>query len=59
MKSNSSQRFVISGTDWKIYDVETEGISYIQTYRSQFTESLQEMTVKEIMVKMEKLISSP
>ena len=29
-------------TGWKIYDVDVEGVSYIQTYRSQFTESLKE-----------------
>lgn len=51
-------KFYQSGANWKIYDIEIEGVSYIQTYRSQFTESLKEMTVKELMVKMENLISS-
>ena len=50
-------KFYQSGKGWKIYDVEVEGVSYIQTYRSQFTESLKEITVEELMVKMEKLIS--
>lgn len=51
-------KFYKSGSGWKIYDVEVEGVSYIQTYRSQFTESLKEITVKELMIKMEKMISS-
>jgi len=51
-------KFYQSDTAWKIYDIEVEGVSLIQTYRSQFTESLQEMTAKALMVKMEELISS-
>lgn len=51
-------KFYQSGSGWKIYDIEAEGISYIQSYRSQFTESLKEMTVQELMIKMENLISS-
>lgn len=51
-------KFYKSGSGWKIYDVEVAGVSYIQTYRSQFTESLKEITVKELMIKMEKMISS-
>jgi phospholipid transport system substrate-binding protein len=57
-KTSVLYKFYQSGPGWKIYDVEIEGISYIQTYRSQFTESLKEITVEELMVKMEKLISS-
>ena len=57
-KTSVLYKFYQSGAGWKIYDVEIEGISYIQTYRSQFTESLKEITVEELMVKMEKLISS-
>jgi len=51
-------KFYQSGTGWIIYDVEVEGVSYIQTYRSQFSESLKEITIKELMTKMEKLILS-
>ena len=51
-------KFYLSGKNWKIYDVEIEGVSYIQSYRSQFTESLKKMTVQELMIKMEKMISS-
>lgn len=57
-KTSVLWKFYQSDTGWKVYDIEVEGVSLIQTYRSQFTESLQEMTVKELMVKMEKLISS-
>lgn len=45
-------------TGWKIYDVEVNSISLIQSYRSQFTECLQEGTVKELIVKIEKNITS-
>jgi len=57
-KTSVLWKFYQSDTGWKVYDIEVEGVSFIQTYRSQFTESLQEMTVKELMVKMEELISS-
>jgi phospholipid transport system substrate-binding protein len=51
-------KFYQSGAGWKIFDIEIEGVSYIQTYRSQFSESLKEITIKELMVKMEKIILS-
>ncbi|MFC1839579.1 phospholipid-binding protein MlaC [Thermodesulfobacteriota bacterium] len=57
-KTSVLYKFYQSGDGWKIYDVEIEGVSYIQSYRSQYTESLKEMTVTELMAKMEKLISS-
>ena len=40
--------------DWKIYDVEVEGISIISTYRSQFDQALSKGTIDELLQKLEK-----
>ena len=37
---------------WKVYDIEFEGISLIQTYRTQFREILQNGTVEDLLVKL-------
>jgi len=50
-------KFYKSQNEWKIYDIEVEGVSLIRTYRSQFTESLQNGTIEELMKKMEKMDS--
>jgi len=50
-------KFYKSQNEWKIYDLEVEGVSLIRTYRSQFTESLQNGTIEELMKKMEKMDS--
>jgi phospholipid transport system substrate-binding protein len=39
--------------DWKIYDVEIEGVSLISSYRSQFNETLQDGTFEELLKKLE------
>ena len=39
---------------WKIYDVEIQGVSIILTYRSQFNEILHKGTVKDILSQLEK-----
>ena len=57
-KTSVLYKFYRSDTGWKIYDIETESISCIQSFRSQFTECLQEGNVKELMVEMEKKVSS-
>ena len=44
--------------DWKIYDIEIEGVSIIRSYRSQFDHILQTGTVDEFMVKLEKSVNS-
>ncbi len=51
-------KFYRAGTGWKIYDVEIEGVSILKNFKAQFTDSLQEMTAKELIVKMEKSNSS-
>lgn len=43
-----------SKKDWKIYDVEIEGISIISTYRSQFDQVLSKGTIDELLHKLEK-----
>ena len=37
----------------KIYDIEVQGVSIIQTYRSQFTQILQNGTIDDLMLKLE------
>ncbi len=41
-----------SGDTWKIYDIEIEGVSIIKTYRSQFTQILQNGTIDDLLKKM-------
>lgn len=41
--------------DWKIYDVEIEGVSLISSYRSQFNETLQSGTFEELLKKLEEM----
>ena len=41
--------------DWKIYDVEPEGVSIISSFRSQFNESLQSGTFEELLKKLEEI----
>ena len=43
-----------SKNDWKIYDIEIEGVSIISTYRSQFDQILSKGTIDELMKKLEK-----
>ncbi len=43
-----------SKKDWKIYDVEIEGISIISTYRSQFDQVLSKGTIDELLQRLEK-----
>jgi phospholipid transport system substrate-binding protein len=41
--------------DWKIYDVEIDGVSLISSYRSQFNETLQSGTFEELLKKLEEM----
>jgi len=43
---------------WRIYDVEIQGVSIIQTYRSQFTQILQHGTIDDLLLKLEELVDS-
>ncbi len=37
-----------TGTQWKVFDVMVEGVSYVQTFRSQFDAELQRKTIKQV-----------
>jgi phospholipid transport system substrate-binding protein len=43
-----------SKKDWKIYDLEVEGVSIISTYRSQFDQVLSKGTIDELLQRLEK-----
>lgn len=47
-------KFYKSEESWKVYDVEIEGVSIIQTYRSQFDGVLRDGTVKDLIAKLRK-----
>ena len=47
-------KFYESEHGWRIYDIEIEGISLIVTYRSQFDQVLNEGTVDDLIIKLEK-----
>lgn len=47
-------KFYNSKGQWKVYDVEIEGVSIIQTYRSQFDGVLKDGTVKDLIAKLRK-----
>ena len=44
--------------EWKIYDIEVEGVSIIRSYRSQFDHILKTGTVDDLLVKLEKSVNS-
>ncbi len=44
---------------WQIYDISVEGVSVIQTYRSQFDEALSSGTIDDLILKLEQKIKSP
>ena len=48
-------KFINRNNDWRIYDVETEGVSIIGSFRSQFKESLQSGTFEELLTKLENM----
>ncbi len=37
-----------SGSQWKVFDVIVEGVSYVQTFRSQFDAELQRKTIRQV-----------
>jgi phospholipid transport system substrate-binding protein len=42
--------------DWKIYDLEIEGISVVRSYRAQFLDILQRGTIDDVLIALEKSI---
>jgi phospholipid transport system substrate-binding protein len=47
-------KFYQSGGQWKIYDLEIQGVSIIRSYQAQFKEILQKGTFDDLLLKMEK-----
>ena len=47
-----------SNNTWKIYDVESEGVSIIRSYRSQFNEILQNGSFDDLLQKMQKSVNN-
>jgi phospholipid transport system substrate-binding protein len=47
-------KFYQSGDQWKIYDLEIQGVSIIRSYQAQFKEILQKGTFDDLLLKMEK-----
>ena len=39
---------------WRIYDLEVEGVSIVQTYRSQFDEVLRDGSIDDLLLKLQK-----
>jgi len=48
-----------SEQDWKIYDIEIEGVSLITTYRSQFDQVLSKGTIDDLLKKLEEPETPP
>ncbi|MDH3344834.1 MAG: ABC transporter substrate-binding protein [Desulfobacteraceae bacterium] len=53
-KISMTYKLYKSEQDWKIYDLEIEGISMIVTYRSQFDQILEKGTFDDLLLKLEK-----
>ena len=47
-----------SESDWKIYDVEIQGVSIIRSYRSQFSEILKNGTFDDLMLKLKESVEN-
>lgn len=46
-------KFYKAGNNWKIYDLEIQGISIIRSYRSQLSSMLESGTVDDLLLKLE------
>jgi phospholipid transport system substrate-binding protein len=47
-----------SQNNWKIYDIEIQGVSIIRSYRSQFIPILQNGTIEDLMQELEKSVNN-
>jgi len=47
-------KFYAAGDQWRIYDVEVEGVSLVMSYRSQFSQILQRGTAKDLLNELRK-----
>jgi phospholipid transport system substrate-binding protein len=59
-KNKISMRYKLyqSESEWKIYDVEIQGVSIIRSYRSQFSEILKNGTIDDLLLKLEKSVEN-
>lgn len=48
-----SYSLVSKGGEWKIYDLSVEGVSLLQSFRSQFAEALRKSSLAEVTTQME------
>ena len=51
-------KFYNSNNNWKVYDIEIQGVSIIRSYRSQFNEILQRGTMDDLLKKMEESVEN-
>jgi len=51
-------KFYNSNNNWKVYDIEIQGVSIIRSYRSQFNEILQRGTMDDLFDKMEESVDN-
>lgn len=49
-----SYSLVYKGGSWKIYDLSVEGVSLLQSFHSQFSQRLQNATIRELIADMRK-----
>ena len=52
-------KFYAAGDQWKIYDVEVEGVSLVMSYRSQFNQIMQKGTPNDLLDELRKGEISP
>ena len=53
-KTSILYKFYKPADGWKVYDLEIQGVSIIRSYRSQFVQILQNGTIDDLLLKMEK-----
>lgn len=47
-------RLVLKGGEWKVYDISVEGISILESFRSQFAEELSDGNLEQLLSKLAK-----
>ena len=52
-KTSMLYKLYKSTDDWKVYDLEIQGVSIIRSYRAQFSEILQSGTIDDLLMKLE------
>lgn len=58
-KTSMQYKLYESKAGWKLYDIEIEGVSVIQTYRSQFVQILESGTINDLLLKLEIPVDTP